>query len=194
MNKNEIEQLSMNDLVKYISWSPDASRYFQLNPGQEHYKLLKYLSINYKGEIADIGTYRGASALALSANSDVHVTTYDCLNVIPDNCISILSKENITMKVNDCKEEFNQILKADIIFFDIDHTGQTETWFVNELVNNNYKGLLFLDDIYLNKEMTYFWSNIPSQLKKIDLTSIGHFSGTGVVIFDPSYMDVILIA
>jgi hypothetical protein len=38
-----------------------------------------------------------------------------------------------------------------------------------------------LDDIHLNDDMKLFWNNITEE--KYDLTSIGHWSGTGLVVF-----------
>ena len=52
------------------------------------------------------------------------------------------------------------------------------------LKHNGFKGLLFLDDIYLNDAMRIFWDSITEP--KYDLTSVGHFSGNGIVDFSKS--------
>ena len=48
------------------------------------------------------------------------------------------------------------------------------------LIDNNWHGKLLLDDINLNQEMKNFWNGISHE--KYDLTDIGHWSGTGLVI------------
>ena len=53
-----------------------------------------------------------------------------------------------------------------------------------------YKGLLFLDDIHQSKEMDDWWNTIT--LPKYDLSKYGHFSGSGIVVFDPSKYNIIL--
>ena len=54
-------------------------RYFFDDVGQEHYKLLKYISSQLKdgSNVFDIGTSTGLSALALSSNPNIIVHTYD---------------------------------------------------------------------------------------------------------------------
>ncbi len=53
--------------------------------------------------------------------------------------------------------------------------------FLNVLRQNDWKGLLVLDDIHYNDEMKRFWESIP--VAKYDLTDVGHASGTGIVDF-----------
>jgi hypothetical protein len=74
---------------------------------------------------------------------------------------------------------------------DIDpHDGTTETQFLDALHTNGFRGIILCDDIKLNDGMKEFWDGIPSHLKKVDLTAWGHWSGTGAVIYDPSYIDL----
>jgi hypothetical protein len=61
------------------------------------------------------------------------------------------------------------------------HNGDFEQEFVDHLIKIKYKGLVMFDDIYLNYEMRKFWEGLKNE--KFDLTEIGHFSGTGLVIF-----------
>jgi hypothetical protein len=84
-----------------------------------------------------------------------------------------------------------KLLKAELIFLDTAHNGDFENQVLNYLNNNNYKGILLIDDIYWNGKMYYFWSAIKN--RKIDLTFIGHgdgdgpngnISGTGIVDFN----------
>ena len=45
----------------------------------------------------------------------------------------------------------------------------------------NWEGYLVLDDIHLNDPMKEFWNQIDNE--KYDITPMGHWSGTGLVIF-----------
>jgi hypothetical protein len=73
------------------------------------------------------------------------------------------------------------LLSSKIILLDTFHDGGFELEFLNYLKGINYSGVLILDDIHLNNEMKSFWENINED--KLDITNIGHGSGTGVVYF-----------
>ncbi len=65
---------------------------------------------------------------------------------------------------------------------DVDpHDGIQERDFFKFFEEIGYEGIVVLDDIYVNKEMNDFWNNIKQP--KLDLTDIGHWSGTGIVLF-----------
>ena len=64
---------------------------------------------------------------------------------------------------------------------DTDHDGPFEYKSYNYLKEINWEGYLLLDDIHLNNVMREFWNHIDNE--KHDITSIGHWSGTGLVIF-----------
>jgi hypothetical protein len=131
-------------------------------------------------QIADVGTYRGASAIALAQNPKNKVFSLDVgvfKNDIPMN--------NIEFRIGNFqtdKDIQENILKCPFIFLDIDHMYTNEIWFYNFLKENNWKGIMFCDDIYLCEEMKKFWNEISHP--KFDLTQYGHFSGTGAVLFN----------
>jgi hypothetical protein len=79
-----------------------------------------------------------------------------------------------------------RLLASPLIFLDIDpHDGSMEFEFYNWLKDNNYKGILILDDIWYFKGMRdNLWTKI-SDIKH-DVTSLGHWSGTGIVDFSNS--------
>jgi hypothetical protein len=173
----KLQEINLLDLSLLIE-NLESRRYFLLDPGQEHYKLLAHISTLYTNTILyDIGTYRGCSAIALSYNKQNHIKSFDI-----DNFRSIRSTpSNIEWFIGDfLLESFDSISKAPFIFLDIDHTGVTEQRILNFLKSNNWHGYLMLDDIYLNNEMRQFWASINEE--KYDLTNIGHFSGTGLVL------------
>lgn len=156
----------------------EFAEYYISNSGKEHYRLLTYISGLYDDKILiDVGTYKGCSANALATNENNIVYTFNLLdqvrlynkpkniNFILDNIINYKYVEIIT--------------NSPFIILDTDHTGKFELEFYKYLKELNYSGLLLLDDIFLNKEMTTFWNNLEH--RKYDITHIGHWSGTGLV-------------
>jgi hypothetical protein len=76
--------------------------------------------------------------------------------------------------------KYDKILsESKIILLDTFHDGTFENEFLNYLKRINYSGTLILDDIHLNNEMKLFWDGLNDD--KLDLTNIGHQTGTGVV-------------
>jgi hypothetical protein len=167
-------------MLKHINNNEYQSYYNDLS-SKEHYRLLTYISKLFDGiKILDIGTLKGCSALALSTNSLNKVYSFNLDNQlelvdIPDN-IEFIIDNVISPKYS------NLILESKIILLDTFHDGSFEQEFLNYLTSLNYKGILLLDDIHLNKEMELFWNNI--KINKFDITNIGHSTGTGVVFFN----------
>jgi hypothetical protein len=154
-------------------------------PGKEHYRLLAYLSTFFNGQtILDIGTHQGSSAAALCYNQENVVHTFDIVSNIlvkKPNCIY----HTLNLWETHTREEYkNLILSSPLIFLDIDpHHGIMEFEFYEWLVKHDYKGTLIFDDIlHFEKMRENLWFKIHHP-NKIDLTSIGHWSGTGVVDF-----------
>ena len=170
----DIYQESFNSVCYPNSW-------FFMDSGQEHYRLLVYISTLYKGKtLLDIGTYQGNSAIALSPNKNNKIISFD-LKEQP--IISKIKSDNIQFRIGNILElRFKEIiLSCPFIMVDTFHNGDFETEFVNYLTEIKYKGLVLFDDIHLNKEMQDFWDGL--KLEKYDITEIGHFSGTGLVNF-----------
>jgi hypothetical protein len=188
LDPQELKHIELIDLYPYVTWHKN-SQYFDLQAGREHYRLLAWLSLQLqKHEVVyDIGTYLGFSALALSYNRTCKVKTYDLVSCIPKNQISPEYRSNIEFHIENILEtkDFLTILDAPIIVLDTNHDGVFEKKFYNALYENEYRGLLVCDDIHLNPQMEEFWNSIL--LDKIDVTSVGHWSGTGIVMFDKTY-------
>jgi hypothetical protein len=69
-----------------------------------------------------------------------------------------------------------------LILIDVDpHDGVKEKLFYDIIKNSKFNGITIWDDIHLNYGMNTFWNNIDG--KKIDLTHIGHATGTGIIEF-----------
>jgi len=159
-------------------------------PGKEHYKFLSWAASKFKGRcIFDIGTHRGASALALASGSE-HNTVYsfdlEHKYPLPKPANVEYSTDNLMTEEGRAKWE-EKLLGSAFIFLDIDpHEGAREYEFYQWLKSKAYKGFVICDDIWFFKEMRdNFWYKIPGA-EKVDLTRLGHWSGTGIVRFDSS--------
>lgn len=191
LSKDLVNSIDLSSLVSYCDWH-DNSKFFNLSAGNEHYKLLAYLASKIKCKhYIDIGTYFGFSALALSSDINKQVITYDICDWIPEKGSNTINQRtNITRKIMDCKKDIESLISTDLIVLDIDpHDGIEERHIMDTLEVNGYRGIVVLDDIHVNDNMNTFWNNISQ--KKIDVTNVGHFSGSGIVIFDPSRFDII---
>lgn len=188
LDKNVLNALDMSFYSKDIPWD---LQFFQHGCGKEHYRLLMYLASCLKGPepMIDIGTYKGLSAAALGADSEQKVITYDIANYIPDNDV-VKKMSNIEFRIANCCNEMDTICSSKLLFIDIDpHDGIEDAKIFKLLVENGFKGLLVIDDIHHFEGMRNFFDSIT--LQKYDVTAYGHWSGTGIVNFDPdSYMIV----
>ena len=202
---------SLEPFQEHVAWSED-NHLFLAPEGQEHYRMLAHIAATMAmGEclrhdplrtgdsmrngvpreplkIADVGTFKGYSAIALaSVGADkVHVTTYDIMDCMPPPpAPSAKTLPNIAFRMMNCFDDMDAICKCDLISLDIDpHDGLQERRFVDALTAAGYKGVLFCDDIHLCQGMSQFWASIKQQ--KYDVTRASHWSGSGIVIFDPS--------
>ena len=173
MTLKELNRLDLSEYQKYLHESMVSD--FNAIAGYSYYRLLNYLC-NGKKLVYDIGTYKGSSAIAMS--SAKKVISYDIENLRQGK-----KPKNVTFKIGDCMEDKN-ILKADVIYLDTYHDGVFELEFIHFLQWGEYKGVLVMDDIRLNREMLRLWHNIEHQ--KEDVTDIGHSTGTGIVYFGES--------
>jgi len=169
--------------------------------GKEHYLLLASLGLQIQNKkILEFGTHHGRSAYTMAygnrkMNNNNAIITYDINKIILNG---IFDNTNIDYRIEDLfdieKREQNKkhILSSDIIFIDIDpHEGIMEYDMYLWLKENDYKGIILFDDIHLTaghmgvttgNSMQQFWDKIEDKYK-IDLTNVGHWSGTGLVSF-----------
>jgi len=190
LSKEAVDAWDLTGVVKYASWCKNA-QYFNREGGKEHYRLIGYLAHQIGGEFfVDIGTYMGLSALALSTVGK-KVVTYDVCDWIPDpdvEKLTVKTKDNVEFRIANCLHDMDELAKSDFIVLDIDpHDGGLEPVIMDALDKHGFKGVLFLDDIGLNADMKLFWNGITQ--KKYDATKYGHWSGSGVVVYDPSRFD-----
>jgi hypothetical protein len=182
-SKEELAQIDFSKFFPYTEGLSDYYGYLYHQPGQEHYKVLAWLSGQCEtGDIiVDAGTYRGLSALALSYNENVRVISYDIdhSNLHPQ----IRARANVEWVEEDINEQISDITKAKYIFLDVDpHDGIQEAKFFDLLREVNYKGVVLMDDIRHGLGTPEFWDSIPEH--KEDISRVGHHSGTGVIYFN----------
>lgn len=188
-----------------ISFRPDVREI----PGKEHYLFLASLGMQLKNKkIIELGTHQGVSSIALNYgnkkyNNNNTIITYDICDVLIPN---IFNNTDIIFKIENMfdpiirEKNRENLLSSDIIFIDIDpHVGILELDMYNWLRDNQYKGIILFDDIHLDaghmgvyteNSMKKFWSKLDDKYK-LDLTNVGHWSGTGLVCFNFDNYEII---
>ncbi len=157
----------------------------------EHYELLAITASHMNNKlIIDAGTFMGLSAAHLAVNPTNKVVTYDIDDKHLNNQWVI--KPNIEFKKMPVINDLDLVLTSHMIFLDIDpHDGIQEKLLSDTLLTRKYTGVVIADDISLNQGMKDWWQSLPGI--KIDLTDIGHFSGTGLWILPSTEVDVSII-
>lgn len=187
----DMEKIDLSPFYRYIEWNHDQLKFFSMSPGENHCKLLAYLSsqLSSNSKVADLGTYCGGSAIALAFNPNVQVLTYDIDDYLPDDKITCKNLTNIRFIRDNCIRRISDYLDASIVFLDTaPHDGQQESEILGKLMCSRFRGLLICDDIFYSDSMKSWWNSV--QLKKYDVTRYGHYSGTGIIVFDQDYIDV----
>lgn len=177
---DEVKAMDITGLYSLAKDNDDNRRLLRGEAGVEHYKLLAWFSQQFNHSVLmEVGTLGGLGTIALSYNPTniVHsfdIKSYKWGNETPKNAKKELVYEGFVDDI---------VSSVPFIFYDTSHNGDDERWFFKQLVKNKWKGILVLDDIYLNQEMKDFWENIPKKYEKEDWTDLGHATGTGIVYF-----------
>lgn len=195
---DKVQSIDLSVSADYIKWNPQHTTFLLEEAGKEPYKLLAYISKQLPpgSQVSDIGTLYGCSALAFASNPHVQVNTFDVQSDIPiiNGVKSVLYLPNVKMTVVSAQAILPKLAYSDIISLDINTIdGNEEIKIIKKLIEYGFKGVLILDDIFLSPVMENVWRSVPSHLKKIDVTQLGHWSGTGLVIYDESYIDVKIV-
>lgn len=186
---NEIINYKLNkeQLSKYNGY--DETEIMDV-PGQHHYRLLSFLAHKYNNStIIDIGTDKGFSSIALASNKTNNVMSFDIKDNIDPRIKADFS--NIYFVVANIFTNLAiygpMLLKAPFIVLDVDpHEGVQEYKLYQYLLENNYQGFIIADDIWHFQNMrNNFWYLIPYAYK-LDITDVGHWSGTGLIRFNRS--------
>lgn len=181
-----------------ISMEPVSSRitsgerWPDIWPG-EHYKLLAALvAVTGAKRVIEIGTHQGLSALALMQTlpADGTLATFDILpyREVPGYVLrdDDFADGRLTQFVSDITAdagyaEHREVLRdADLIFVDAAKDGHQERVFLRRFEDLRFTNgpLILFDDIRV-RNMLRIWREI--RRPKLDLTSFGHWSGTGLV-------------
>ena len=157
----------------------------------EHYILLPAIieAINCQS-IVEIGTFRGASAYSILSNTTARLTSFD---IVPyssfNNSLvqhSWVDNGRFVQYIADLsdsvlfKKYLNILIESPLIFLDAPKDGVFEQSFLSLLFNSSEitNKYILIDDINVST-MVSLWNSIPYE--KIDLSFIGHWSGTGLV-------------
>lgn len=179
------------DLSSVSSRIKKGENYIDIYPG-EHYRLLAAIVKNKKPMVvAELGTHLGFSALCMKSflPEGGNIYTFD---VVPWNQFedTILKQEDFNSgltqytddltKWKNVEKHRSMLEQADIIFMDALKDGKQEYSFLENFSKLNFKKkcLFIFDDIRL-WNMLDIWYKLDKP--KLDMTSFGHWSGTGLV-------------
>jgi hypothetical protein len=183
------------DSIKFAALNPICPdfEYANIFPG-EHYRILAgLLKVLKPTKLIDIGTYRGCSARVMLDYSvfEAIVDTFDLYDYRSFDW-TVLKDEDfifgrLTQHLSDLKDvtEFEKhrdlLESADFIMVDGPKDDQFEKTFLHlckRLKPSEHPRWLLIDDIKF-ENMVHLWRAIKSP--KLDISSFGHFSGTGLV-------------
>jgi predicted O-methyltransferase YrrM len=182
-------QVTLHDISARIKSGP---RYPDIWPG-EHYRLLAGLMIVLKPKLVlEIGTATGLSALTMKAflEPEAKLMTFDIRpwNHFADTCLreEDFADGRLTQHMADLSKRWNvelfkrQIQQSDFIFIDAAKDGTFEQSLIDlfRTIAFEHPPIIFFDDTRL-WNMLQVWRHIDAP--KLDLTSFGHWSGTGIV-------------
>ncbi len=177
-SERELNELDMSGILTCLPETETEFRgYVNSFAGREHYRLLKWLSDStFQSQIVEIGVYKGCSGVALSQNPANNVIGFDLINNV-----TCTLPNNYKLIFDDYRNYTDIIKSSNFIFYDTNHDGVLETQFIEYIKKIKYKGLVIFDDIYLNNQMISFWREMNYSFPCMDLTRIGHCTGTGVI-------------
>ncbi|MGD9950496.1 MAG: tetratricopeptide repeat protein [Desulfobulbus sp.] len=170
----------------------ETAAYIQLWPG-EHYRLLASLvKLLQPRRVVEIGTASGGSALALKKflPKNGKIITYDIVpwNEYPGSGLHEDDfDQQLEQRVLDlsnpvlAETQRHDLAQADMVFVDAAKDGQMEFFFCDffeRIEFFSHAPLFVFDDIRM-PEMLALWRSIKHP--KLDVTSFGHWSGTGLV-------------
>lgn len=179
------------DLSFVSSRIKKGNNYINIFPG-EHYKLLAAIVEKCQpAVVVELGTHLGYSALCMKQfmPAGAHIYTFD---IVPWSQFddTILREEDFhsgltqftddLTKWEDVEKHRSMLEQADIVFMDALKDGKQEYLFLENFSRLRFKKkcLFIFDDIRL-WNMLDIWYNLDKP--KLDMTSFGHWSGTGLV-------------
>jgi predicted O-methyltransferase YrrM len=170
----------------------DGNDFTRIWPG-EHYRLLAALvKLLQPQSVIEVGTFRGLSALALKRflPADGKINTFDVVpwDSIRETCLhpEDFEDDRLRQQIGDLSDaavfELHRSLiqQTELLFVDGPKDGVFERKLLQQLETVDFHKplLLVMDDIRF-WNMLATWQDIARP--KLDLTSFGHWSGTGLV-------------
>jgi len=170
--------------------------YADVWPG-EHYRLLAAIVQTLRPHVVvEIGTFTGLSAVVMKQflPLDGRIVTYDIddWRSLDSPCFvdSDFEDGRLEQRIADlsdpttCLAHRDVLESADLIFIDGPHDGQTEERIIANFRQLSFRRppILLFDDVRL-WTMLKFWRELA--LPKMDITSFGHWSGTGIAEWKP---------
>jgi predicted O-methyltransferase YrrM len=187
-------EVSMEPVSSRIT---SGQRWPDIWPG-EHYKLLAALvAVTDAKRVVEIGTHQGLSALALMQTLPAggSLATFDIMpfREVPGYVLrdDDFADGRLTQFIADITTdagfaEHRELLRdADLIFVDAAKDGHQERVFLQRFEDVGFTNmpLIVFDDIRVYN-MLRIWREI--RRPKLDVTSFGHWSGTGLVDYESS--------
>lgn len=176
-------------------------------PGKEYYSLLYYLTKNYGDDrpVVDIGTRFAASAIALAAGG-TPVYTFDLPHsrerheafrnrselawheLVRKNGINIRFFNINLIEMTDLRPFLSRTWLIVLDTYHRPYSNRFEPTFFGRLCEINYKGLVLIEDIDINREMKKWWNALIEQqesqgFRAFNVTHVGHSYGTGLLDF-----------
>jgi hypothetical protein len=170
---------------------PETRGYLEVWPG-EHYRLLAALvDVLQPALVVEIGTATGASALAMKEflPAGGRIVTYDVVPWAQYPGVDLVASDldhRLEQRLVDLSDpaqaplERDLLEQADFIFVDAAKDGVMELHFCELFDRLSFRSppIVLFDDIRM-MNMIGIWRSIRHP--KLDLTSFGHWSGTGLV-------------
>ena len=179
LNFNELKDFNIDHLSKYITRDKLVNDFLDRDNNdtfKQHYKLLAYISTKISEcTIADVGTFRGLSALALSNNMANNIISYDIKNYR-----EVLAKANITYVIESWEDNITSICNSGLIFFDAGSYNPeqssnnilNEQMFYEMLIAADYKGVVIFDDLFMSSVSRSFLESV--KIKTYNISKYGH--------------------
>jgi predicted O-methyltransferase YrrM len=173
-----------------------VGKFINVWPG-EHYRLLAAIVKELKPQlVVEIGTATGASSLAMKEYlpKNGKIITYDIIpwNEYPASGLNQQDFDqqleqrvlDITIQGN-AESQYDMLQKANLIFIDAAKDGIMENAFIKlfDHISFDNNPIVVFDDIKF-EIMIHIWRDIKHP--KLDITSFGHWSGTGLVDWNKS--------
>ncbi len=170
---------------------PEFATWVRQWPG-EHYRFLGALTATLRpSTVVEVGTYKGHGSLALRlGHRETRIVTYDLVawHEIAGTALRVedFTGGGIEQRLGDLADtsyldtQLDTLKSAELIFVDGPKDGQWERRFCELVLPKlrDRRRLVVFDDIRL-LEMVQLWEDLD--LPHVDATSLGHWSGTGLV-------------